>query len=81
MRHMKLIPAFQRNRNWAVKRIKKNQEVYMHWGSTDCDGVYAGGCEKMNTIQDIIDADKWADDSYEWCDGPFNMYYSESKQD
>lgn len=80
MRHMTDIPYWQKNRNWAVKSIKKGEPVYMLWSSTDCDGAYASGVERMNTVQDIIDADKWADGKFEWADGPFSHWYSNDSE-
>ena len=77
MKHMTDIPAFQRNRNWAVKSIKKGEPVYMTWSSTDCDGVHANGIVPIKSVQDVLNAEEWADSMFDWADGPFCYWFTD----
>ena len=64
-----------KTRNEAVKRIKKNLPVWVNYSSTDCDGCSSQSSDTINSVQEIIDAEKAFEKSAEWADGPMRMWF------
>jgi hypothetical protein len=64
-----------KNRNLAVKTLKKGGKVWVNTWSQDCDGCWSQGSDEIKSVQDIIDFEKAFDYNIEWADGPMNYSY------
>jgi len=70
-----------KTRNEAVKCIKKNLPVWVNYASRDCDGCSSQSSDTINSVQDIIDAEKAFEHRIQWADGPMSMWFVFDKSD